>query len=51
MVKWEYIRLFSTYSSPPMDSIRQLGEEGWEMFWHESSAQWYAWWFKRPIEK
>lgn len=47
--KWEYRGLFQTTSNPPMDKINELGMEGWEMFFHESSAQWYAYWFKRPL--
>lgn len=47
---WEYKRIFRTTSEPPMEEIAQAGRDGWEMFWHESSACWYAWWFKRPIE-
>lgn len=46
--KWEYHRIFLSTSDPPMTEIEKLGDDGWEMFWREASAQWYAYWFKRP---
>lgn len=47
--QWEYKIIRRSMSDEPMDEINALGRDGWEMFFYHGSAQWYRYWFRRPL--